>query len=110
MKNGVPNSDAPQDWTFSDTISQQTAVHREAHRRLNAMAEGGVDTATGLPFRGQDAWSSGGQMNGTMSPDVVNPEPPLGFGVTSVPTLAPEDRPRNFEDLVRYPTGGRREK
>jgi hypothetical protein len=103
MKQQEPVSRSPQDCTYSDTVGQQAAAHAEAHRRLS---NGAPTSLTGL-----DSWSSSGDLPGRMTPDVVNQET-VGFGVTSVPTLAPEDIPQNTESIFRnaHMPGGRREK
>jgi len=88
---------------FTDPVGQQASHHVEAIRRMSNGQP--PDPATGL--QGFDSWSSGGNLPGTMTPDVVNPET-VGFGVTEVPTLAPQDRPQNFEDIVRNPMGQKR--
>jgi len=105
MKNEEPISRRPQGCDYSDTVGQQAAAHAEAHRRLDNIAGAAVDTATG---RTMDSWSSGGLLpGGTVTPDVVKPET-VGFGVTETPTLAPQERPQNFEDIMRNPHGERR--
>jgi len=94
--------------TFNSVVEEQAAMHREAHRRLDAMAGAPVDTATGVPGRAFDTWSGSGSLPGSNSPDLQGPEPPLGFGVVPVPTLEPRDLPQNFEDIVRNPMGQKR--
>jgi hypothetical protein len=94
---------------FSDTVGQQAAHHSEAIRRLNNIAGAAPDPATSLPARALDSWSSGGQMNGTLTPDLESlPLLDVGSGVTSVPTLETREVPQNFEQIMRNPHGERR--
>jgi hypothetical protein len=89
---------------FSGTVEDQALHHAEAHRRLNEIAGGPTDTATGLPTRTMDSWSSGGQMNGVMTPDLQGPEPLApGVGVVVPVSSGFEEGNANFEQIVNNP-------